>query len=112
MRPTSGVAGLASADFESGRLELLEKVHTLRPAVVALVGLTVFDRLQTSTARARRSSGRRVGLQRQRVHGARVFVLPNPSGRNTHFTYAAMLTLYRRLARLLAKSEASARRVP
>ena len=33
------------------------------------------------------------------VRGARVFVLPNPSGRNTNFTYAEMLGAFRSLRR-------------
>jgi len=111
-RPTSGVAGLDAADFAAGRLELLEKIRTFRPAVVALVGLTVFEHLRATTARARRAPGGRVGLQRQSLHEARVFVLPNPSGRNTHFTYVEMLQLYRRLSRLLAASAHDARRAP
>jgi hypothetical protein len=39
------------------------------------------------------------GLQRERFEGARVFVLPNPSGRNANFSYAQMLAVFRTLAR-------------
>ncbi len=67
---------------------------------MATVGLTVFDRLQPQ---ANRSAKRRVGVQRQRLHGARVVILPNPSGRNTHFTYGQMLAAYRRLAHLVRR---------
>jgi hypothetical protein len=45
-------------------------------------------------------SGRPVtlGLQQdERFEGARVFVLPNPSGRNANFSYAEMLDVFRRL---------------
>lgn len=94
-RATPGVADLGAADFDRGRRELLEKIQRLRPRAVALVGLTVFERLQVGRGRTRR----RLGAQRARVEGARLFVLPNPSGRNTHFTYAEMLVWYRRLAR-------------
>ena len=112
-RATSGVAGLNAHDFESGRAELLEKIRRLKPTLVALVGLTVFDRLLPASRRpsgSRRSSTRRVGLQHERVHGARIFVLPNPSGRNTHFTYVEMLALYRRLSRLVMRPTNDARR--
>jgi TDG/mug DNA glycosylase family protein len=108
-RPTAGVAGLDARDFEMGRRTLLEKIHTLQPAIVALVGLTVFDRLH-APSRRRRAATRRAGLQRERLHGARLFVLPNPSGRNTHFTYVEMLRLYRRLARLVGQLESDAHR--
>jgi G:T/U-mismatch repair DNA glycosylase len=43
-----------------------------------------------------------VGLQLEPFEGARVFVLPNPSGRNANFTYAQMLAAYRALATYLA----------
>jgi TDG/mug DNA glycosylase family protein len=39
------------------------------------------------------------GFQKATVHGARIFVLPNPSGRNAHFAYAEMLAAFRALRR-------------
>jgi hypothetical protein len=41
----------------------------------------------------------RVGLQPERLEGAAVFVLPNPSGRNANFSYAEMLDAFTALAR-------------
>ena len=38
------------------------------------------------------------GPQRGRFEGARVFVVPNPSGRNANFSYAEMLAAFRKLA--------------
>jgi len=35
------------------------------------------------------------------IHGARVFVLPNPSGRNANFSYGEMLTAFRALRRAM-----------
>ena len=35
-----------------------------------------------------------LGPQPETVHGARVFVLPNPSGRNANFTYEEMLEAF------------------
>jgi TDG/mug DNA glycosylase family protein len=45
----------------------------------------------------------RCGLQAERFEGAKVFVLPNPSGRNAHFSYAEMLGAFRLLARALRR---------
>jgi TDG/mug DNA glycosylase family protein len=66
---------------------------------VALVGVTLF-----------RVVGRRapshpvvLGLQLELLSGSPVFVLPNPSGRNAHFSYAGMLQVYRQLADLLER---------
>ena len=41
----------------------------------------------------------RCGLQSERFEGARVFVLPNPRGRNAKFSYAQTLAAFRLLAR-------------
>ena len=46
-----------------------------------------------------------LGLQREVVHGARVFVLPNPSGRNANFTYAEMLAAFSALKEELTRRE-------
>jgi TDG/mug DNA glycosylase family protein len=45
-----------------------------------------------------------LGLQAERLEGARVFVLPNPSGRNANFSYAEMLDAFARLRRALERS--------
>jgi TDG/mug DNA glycosylase family protein len=44
-----------------------------------------------------------LGLQAEDLEGARVFVLPNPSGRNANFSYAEMLAAFRALRRLSAR---------
>ena len=46
-----------------------------------------------------------IGPQPERLAGARVFVLPNPSGRNANFSYGEMLDAFVRLRRELLKSE-------
>jgi G:T/U-mismatch repair DNA glycosylase len=43
-----------------------------------------------------------LGPRPQSVHGARLFVLPNPSGRNANFSHAEMLRAFRGLRRYLA----------
>ena len=42
-----------------------------------------------------------LGLQEERLEGARVFVLPNPSGRNANFSYEEMLAAFKSLRRVL-----------
>jgi TDG/mug DNA glycosylase family protein len=77
---------------------------------VALIGVTVFRSL---FGRASRFPVR-LGLQPERLEGARVFVLPNPSGRNANFSYAEMLAAFQSLRRLLARAnrERTANREP
>ena len=49
------------------------------------------------------------GFQKATVHGARLFVLPNPSGRNAHFSYDDMLRAFRALGRAMRRCRAPVR---
>ena len=81
------------------------KIRRYKPAVVALVGVTLYRALLPLVDRENGAAGARarvpLGLQPVTIHGARVFVLPNPSGRNANFTYAEMRSAFRGLARYL-----------
>jgi double-stranded uracil-DNA glycosylase len=98
-RPTPGIDTLRPQEFVDGLRRLRRKVRRWRPQVVALVGVTL--------ARAifeRRAADRiALGLQRDTFEGARVFVLPNPSGRNANFSYQEMLAAFRGLRTYLAR---------
>jgi TDG/mug DNA glycosylase family protein len=91
-RATAGVAELRREEFAVGRQRLLERIAFWRPKCVALVGVTVYREL-FEWRRGRVA----LGEQPKRLHGAQVFVLPNPSGRNAHYSYAEMLRLFRAL---------------
>jgi TDG/mug DNA glycosylase family protein len=95
-RPTPGIDTLRPEEYRTGRTRLRKKVIRHRPAVVALVGVTVFRAMFPE-----HKGPVRLGLQKQRIGPSAVFVLPNPSGRNANFTYAEMLTAYRSLRRHL-----------
>lgn len=90
-RPTPGIDTLAPEEYVAGERVLRRKVRRWKPAVVAFLGVTLFR----AVFKAR--GGVAVGLQPERFEGARVFVLPNPSGRNAHFSYAEMLAGFRAL---------------
>jgi len=67
------------------------------PKVVAFVGVTLYRALLPLLDCPPARSA--VGPQRWKIHGARIFVLPNPSGPNANFTYAEMLGAFVRLRR-------------
>ena len=96
-RATGGAAELTAAELRSGAHRLTRKVRRLRPRVVAFLGLsayrTAFDRPVATP-----------GPQPEDVGGARVWLLPNPSGRNANFSYEEMLAAFRALARLAART--------
>lgn len=78
-RPTRSAAELTRADIERGRRTLRRKCAKLRPRVVAFVGLSVYQMY----FRLPRSGG--PGEKPETIAGARVFVVPNPSGLNASF---------------------------
>ena len=92
-RATPGIDALKPAEYEAGERVLRRKVRRWRPKVVAFVGVTLFR------AVFRRRSGEPIalGAQRERFEGARVFVLPNPSGRNANYSYGEMLEAFKAL---------------
>jgi TDG/mug DNA glycosylase family protein len=97
-RPSRSSGDLVPRDFEKGRSQLLKKIETYRPRTAAFVGVTVFRELwpaiQTGPAPKRILCGPRT----ETIGDTTLFVLPNPSGRNAHFTYREMLAHWRRLA--------------
>ena len=93
-RPTPGIDTLERHEYVAGRRTLRRKILRYRPAVVALVGVTVFRAMFPE-----RKDAVVLGLQRERIGDSNVFVLPNPSGRNANYSYAQMVAAYRRLAR-------------
>jgi double-stranded uracil-DNA glycosylase len=97
-RPSPGIDDLAPEEYVAGWKILERKVRKFHPAVLALVGVTLYRKILPLLAPDARLPARiPLGPQPLRVHGARVFVLPNPSGRNAHFTYAEMLAAMREL---------------
>ena len=100
-RPTPGIDTLAPEEYVAGRARLRRKVSRYKPAVVAMVGVTVFRAMFPE-----RKGAVKLGLQPERLGTSAVFVLPNPSGRNANFTYKEMRAAFRALRRYLTSSAA------
>jgi TDG/mug DNA glycosylase family protein len=96
-RATPGIDTLTAREYALGERALRRKVRRLKPPLVAFVGVTLYR----AVFGVRHSTPIACGPQRDRFEGARVFVLPNPSGRNANFCHAEMLAAFRRLARVL-----------
>jgi len=95
-RPTPGIDTLRREEYRDGARTLARKIRRVKPAVVALVGVTLFRSFFARPA----SQTVRLGFQPETLDGAAVFVLPNPSGRNANYSYAEMLAAFSELARL------------
>ena len=96
-RPTPGIDTLKPEEYVAGRARLRAKVRRHRPAVVAMVGVTVFRAMFPE-----RKGAVTLGLQPERLGESVVFVLPNPSGRNANYSYNEMLSAFRALKRYLS----------
>src|SRR5262249_25941713 len=97
-RPSPGINDLRPAEYIEGWKVLERKIQRHHPKVVAFVGVTLYRAILPLLDGARAAASQEViGPQPITVHGARVFVLPNPSGRNANFTYAEMLEAFVRL---------------
>jgi TDG/mug DNA glycosylase family protein len=94
-RMTPGIDTLRPEEYVAGAQVLRRKIRRFKPPVVALVGVSIYR----SLFNVRSGTHVSLGLQGERLEGARVFVLPNPSGRNANFTYAEMLKAFRALRR-------------
>jgi TDG/mug DNA glycosylase family protein len=102
-RPTPGINDLRPAEYTAGWRILNRKIARVRPQVLAIVGVTVYRAILPLlvTERLAKNHPIALGPQRETIHDARVFVLPNPSGRNANFSYAEMLAAFVALRRLL-----------
>lgn len=78
-RTTRTAAELTRAELARGRVALARKIARWRPAVVAFVGVSLYRYYFGVT------DGPGPGPKTETVAGARVFVVPNPSGLNASF---------------------------
>ena len=106
-RPTPGIDTLRPEEYVAGAKALRRKIRRVKPEVVAFIGVTLFR----SVFGRRPGQPVALGLQEERLEGARVFVLPNPSGRNANYSYAEMLKAFARLRRALEDLESEDLRI-
>jgi double-stranded uracil-DNA glycosylase len=99
-RATPKASDLKTSELAAGVAHLLEKIDRYRPRVACFHGVTgyrfVHDVLVGKT------SAPELGLQAVRLGATRVFLVPNPSGANAHFTRDDQTHWYDALAAQLA----------
>ena len=101
-RPSPGIDDLKPAEYLEGWQILERKIDRFRPDIVAFVGVTMYRALWKVIGHVE-PPVIAPGFQKATVHGARLFVLPNPSGRNAHFSWDDMLASFRALARAIKR---------
>jgi double-stranded uracil-DNA glycosylase len=89
-RATAQAAELDAAELRAGREHLAALTRSRRPRVVAIAGVTAY---RTAFGQPRAGTG----PQPDRLGGARLWVLPNPSGLNASWTLPRLVEAFREL---------------
>jgi TDG/mug DNA glycosylase family protein len=87
-RTTASAAELGRVELRAGGRTLVVKVERFRPRTVAFLGISTYRIAFDAPAVE-------IGLQAERLAGARVWVLPNPSGLNASWTLPRLAEAYR-----------------
>jgi TDG/mug DNA glycosylase family protein len=86
-RATRTAAEIEPAELHAGWQDLREKVRRHQPQSVVFLGIGAY-RLASGQRRAA------IGSQEETLAGARIWVLPNPSGLNAHYQLPELINLY------------------
>jgi double-stranded uracil-DNA glycosylase len=90
-RPSAGIDDLDPAEYRVGASALERKLRRYKPRTVALLGVSIFRILFPDISASSRLA---LGPTPVRLAGIPVFLLPNPSGRNAHYSYHWMLEAF------------------
>jgi TDG/mug DNA glycosylase family protein len=93
-KATASADELDVTDYRRGARRIAAKVRRYRPKVVAFVGMGAY---RVAFGRPRARGGR----QEERLAGAAIWVLPNPSGRTAGYQMPALALAFRDLRRSL-----------
>lgn len=89
-RATAAASELSASELLQGRQKLEEKIERFQPESVAVLGIgayrSAFERPKAS-----------MGLQKEHIGGAVLWVLPNPSGLNAHYQIDDLARLFRQV---------------
>ncbi|MEO8340714.1 MAG: mismatch-specific DNA-glycosylase [Nitrospirota bacterium] len=98
-RPSAGADVLTPREYIAGRKRLIATAKHYRPHTIALLGVTIYRTLFPQYRNGQIS----LGLQVKTLADRPVFVLPNPSGRNAHYSYQTMLAAFCTLRKATSK---------
>lgn len=93
-RPTREASELTREEVAEGRILLSQKLEQYAPQVIAFNGMGTFENFAQRRCK--------LGLQKQPLYGAKVFVLPSTSAKNATGR-AQKLRYFRQLAKVLEK---------
>ncbi len=102
-RATATADQLEPEELVAGVAVLAKKVRKYKPAWVAVLGVTAY---RTAFQRPKAKMGR----QDEKLEGAGLWVLPNPSGLNAHFQKDDLAVLFTELRSMVEERSTRARR--
>lgn len=86
-RTTARADELIAEEFIEGGKTLVKKIRRYKPRFVAVLGIGAF-RLAFASPKAK------LGLQKDKIGGTRLWLLPNPSGLNAHYQLDDLAKLF------------------
>lgn len=92
-RPVRNAEEISREEFAEGRVLLAQKIEDLRPRIVAFNGKMVYEKFMGRSCK--------LGLQKDKLYGAQVFVLPATGGEDGRANLAVKTRYFKRLAALL-----------
>jgi TDG/mug DNA glycosylase family protein len=92
-RPTRGIEEIERQEFAEGRVLLAKKLEEMRPHLIAFNGKMVYEKFVGKPCK--------LGLQKEKLYGAHVFVLPSTSGQNAGTERGVKMRYFKKLAALL-----------
>jgi TDG/mug DNA glycosylase family protein len=99
-RPSSKAAELSKSDFEKWAPVLLLKLQRYAPLVACFHGVTAYRPFLQAAFKVANARPE-LGEQQERIGATRLYVVPNPSPANAHFTVKDQTRWYDRLAGFL-----------
>lgn len=99
---TANASELAFADLAAGAAALVAKLGRFAPRVACFHGVTAWRPVQRALAGS--ASQAELGPQSLQIGRTQLFVVPNPSPANAHFTPDDQMRWYDRLAAFLAEA--------
>ena len=99
-RGSAPAAELTRDELRAGGVALAGKVNRYAPRWLAVLGVTAYRDAFDEPKAA-------IGRQERTIGAASVWVLPNPSGLNAHFTLDALATEFAKLRQATVRTPAS-----
>lgn len=87
-RATATAAELSTGELRAGRERLISLLEQFRPKALAVLGITAYRTAFDQPKAAQ-------GCQPQSIGATEIWVLPNPSGLNAHYSLDDLTAIYR-----------------